>query len=105
MSNMGRLIDGPNSIMLNKQLTNKKKCNCRDAANCSLNDNCLEENVIYKAIVKFDTHTEKVYIGSTVGTFKRFYNHKTLTWQNIRLAPALLTTCGRLKKARRKALM
>lgn len=60
-----RLIKGHNNIILNgKEEINEKKCNCRDAGNYPLNGNSLVGNLIYKAMVKPDKDSEKIYFDS-----------------------------------------
>lgn len=76
------LID-PSKMELGKRdttewKTNENKCNCRDTTNCHVDGSCMAANVVYRARIKSDQNFEKVYIGSTKGTFtKTFYNLKT----------------------------
>ena len=54
-----------------------KTCNCRkiNKNNCSLKGNCLIKNVIYRVKVK-SKGPDKIYIGSTAGSFNdRYANH------------------------------
>lgn len=77
--------------------TNEKKCNCRDTTNCPVDGSCMAENVVYRARVKPDQNSEKVYIGSTKGTFtETFYNLKTSF--NLAKYKNSACTCRRLKK-------
>ena len=71
----------PNS---NKLSNMPKTCNCRklNKDNCPLKGNCLIKNVIYKVKVE-SKGPDKIYIGSTAGSFKdRYANHKH-TFKNI----------------------
>ena len=61
-----------------------KTCNCRkiNKDKCPLKGNCLIKNVIYKVKVE-SKGPDKIYIGSTAGSFKdRYANHKH-TFKNI----------------------
>lgn len=72
-----RLIKGHDNIILNgKEEINEKKCNCRDARNCPLNGNSLVGNFIYKAMVKPDKHSEKIYFDSKENSKGDFTNIK-----------------------------
>ena len=52
-------------------------CNCRNKANCPLQNKCLTPNVIYEAEVRNDSNDEiKRYIGASETPFKlRYSNH------------------------------
>ena len=54
-----------------------KTCNCRKAADCPLQGNCLVSAIIYKATVTTPgSDVKQFYVGNTSTTFKkRFYNH------------------------------
>ena len=101
------------------------KCNCRNPAECPLNQKCLSNNVVYAAEVKSKNGNEvKRYIGMTANPFKsRFSNHKksfnhikyeketelskyvwdlkrnqkdfTISWSIMKSAPAYISGCKR----------
>ena len=74
-------------VSKNKILNNnhtQKTCNCRKSnkPNCPLRGNCLISNVVYKVEVE-SKGPDKIYIGSTGGSFKdRYAGHKH-TFNNI----------------------
>lgn len=53
--------------------TAEKNYNWRVSANCPLNGKCQIEGVVYGAIEEPTKVQEKVYIGSTEGTFKKIF--------------------------------
>ena len=53
----------------------QKLCNCRKPKECPLQGKCLEDNIIYKAVV--NTPQKAEYVGCTTTSFKlRYGNHK-----------------------------
>ena len=55
----------------------KKKCNCRNRAECPLDGRCMEEAIVYEATLKTKTGADN-YVGIVEKDFKsRYYNHKT----------------------------
>ena len=66
--------------LMNKEEDNSgnddKTCNCRDQTACPVGNNCLKNNVVYKATVQYEDK-EQNYIGMTENTFKTRYTlHK-----------------------------
>ena len=52
-----------------------RTCNCRDKQLCPLKGKCLQEGVVYKAIVtQTETMKQDIYIGMTENPFKTRYN-------------------------------
>ena len=80
LANMAAIIKSHNSYVLGakEQLkTPPKMCNCPKSkkTQCPLQQQCLAQNIIYKATVRTSTD-EKEYVGSTGRTFKkRFSEH------------------------------
>ena len=79
--NMDTIIKAHNAKILNKEEDNNSKqdktCNCRDQATCPVENNCLKNNVVYKATVQYEDK-EQHYIGMTENTFKTRYTlHKS----------------------------
>ena len=77
MPNFIKSVKSHNNSILNKHNAQEPLgCNCRRLP-CIMNGRCREENIIYKATVKFEGFHEKFYIGSTSKQFKtRYSNHK-----------------------------
>ena len=81
MDNMKTMITKRNSRILNKnenrKLQGSDKCNCRRKEQCSLQGNCLTNNIVYRAdVTTTDTRESKQYIGLTANSFKeRYRNH------------------------------
>ena len=79
--NMDSIIKAHNAKILNKEEGNSSKhaktCNCRDQAACPLENNCLKNNVVYKATVEYEDKKQH-YIGMTENSFKTRYTlHKS----------------------------
>ena len=79
--NMDTIIKAHNAKIFNKEEDNNSKqdktCNCRDQATCAVENNCLKNNVVYKATVQYEDK-EQHYIGMTENTFKARYTlHKS----------------------------
>ena len=52
-----------------------RTCNCRDKTLCPLKEKCLQEGVVYKAIVtQTESMKQDIYIGMTENPFKTRYN-------------------------------
>ena len=91
---METLIQDHNKKILAEKTTPKNNlCNCRDKNNCPVQNQCQEEDVIYKATVTTEENTEAEYIGSTTTTFKaRYSNHKkSITHEKYQHETALST--------------
>ena len=69
MANMKQKIDNHNrKIMSNGREREEvtRTCNCRDKPLCPLKGKCLQEGVVYKAIVtQTETMKQDIYIGKT----------------------------------------
>ena len=63
-----------------KPKTTKKTCNYRKEK-CPLDNNCLTNNIIYRATIKTNNRI-KFYIGSTSTTFKNRYNNHEASFNN-----------------------
>ena len=78
MANMKQKIDKHiRKIMSNGRERNEvtRTCNCRDKPLCPLKGKCLQEGVVYKAIVtQTETIKQDIYIGTTENPFKTRYN-------------------------------
>ena len=74
MDNVKSLISRHNKKILSRACSkNNQKintCNCREKNSCPLNGNCLQENVIYKAMITSQNESKK-YIGSKEEQFKK----------------------------------
>ena len=69
MANMKQKIDNHNrKIMSNGREREEatRTCNCRDKTLCPLKGKCLQEGVLYKAIItQAETMKQDIYIGMT----------------------------------------
>ena len=79
MPNFGQVISGHNKGILKQTQPQQGLCNCRNKAECPVQNQCLKEDVIYQATVKrLDNQMTETYVGLTSNTFKaRWANHKT----------------------------
>ena len=77
--NLAKFISSHNAKIL-RQTENPvvdRACNCRQRANCPLDGNCLQKNLVYQATVSHDGGNEETYVGLTSNPFKsRHANHK-----------------------------
>ena len=83
--NMAQIIQKHNNKLLKTtgEQQKDKKCNCRNKEACPVDNNCLEECVVYKATVLNNaTGTEAEYIGITDLPFKTRYNNHTHSFRN-----------------------
>ena len=74
---MDSIIKAHNAKILRKEEAKneddrKKSCNCRNKAECPVENKCLRSNVVYKATVTYDGKSEH-YIGMTENAFKTRY--------------------------------
>ena len=82
MNNVKSVISAHNKRIMRKcteeSQKNAKTCNCRKPEECPTSNNCLKNEVVYKAEVVTPENNEKmVYVGMTANTFKeRYKNHK-----------------------------
>ena len=62
MKNIKKTINKHNfKISKEKDDSLNDRCNCRDRDRCPLNDNCLINNIRYKATIKEEDNTTKIY--------------------------------------------
>ena len=80
MPNLKSIINTHNKAILHPKSTNEARtCNCTNKQECPLNQNCLVNNILYKASLTSNnpTYKETVYFGLSETAFKvRFSNHK-----------------------------
>ena len=74
--NVGNIIKSHNKKLINSNNHHAQPCNCRKEEDCPLEGKCRTENIIYKCVVSTPGHSDKVYLGTAEGDFKkRYYNH------------------------------
>ena len=77
---MKTIINSHNHEVTNsKTITKDRTCNCVDKAKCPLSQNCLINNIIYKAVLTSTNphYKEKIYFRTAETTFKlRYSNHQ-----------------------------
>ena len=88
MPNMETIIASHNRQVLEESNSGPgncdvKLCNCRKPDMCPLQNKCLVEALVYKAIVTTDGEV-KVYIGSTGDTFKHRFSNHVQSFKNIK---------------------
>ncbi len=101
MPNLENIIQSHNKRVLDniKDTSPKcRRCNCRNKANCPLDEQCLTPSVIYEATAKTSSDIYN-YIGLTEGPFKtRFNGHKqALTHDKYRHSTELSKKVWELK--------
>ena len=76
--NIQSIINTHNKKIINQRNDkNENKCNCHNKDECPMQNECLSENIVYKASVKSTNTREQTYIGISETTFKKRYaNHK-----------------------------
>ena len=88
----------------NKKISRKEDqygCNCRNKAECPLNNNCLTPRIIYQANVLTNlNNSKKLYIGVADAAFKERYRNHTRDFRNqhYEKSTELLKYIWRLKK-------
>ena len=77
----------------------RKSCNCRRAAECPLDGDCMARNIVYQATISTD-NSKETYIGLTATNFKsRLYNHKaSFSKQSLKNSTELSKHVWRLKE-------
>ena len=99
--NLANFISSHNSKIL-RQTENpvERNCNCRQRANCPLDGNCQQDNLVYQATVSHDGGNEETYIGLTSHPFKsRQANHKkSFTYQKYQKETELSKHVWDIKK-------
>ena len=95
MTNMKSVIQKHNSkIMEDPKPTNNKTCSYRQKSDCSLDQNCLSECLVYNAVV--NTSTKKNYYGTCEKSLKERYKNHTSSFRNkhVKKVQSFLTTYG-----------
>ena len=85
MPNVKSIINKQNTSRLNNPDTkvDAKQCNCRSAKNCSRNDKCCINSIVYKVSLKTG-ETDKFYYGSCKSSFKLRYNNHNQSFKDDR---------------------
>ena len=74
--NLSCIIKSHNKNLINGKKPTNVKCSCRNKSVCPLDDNCQQNDVIYKCIASTSVNPDKVYLATAEGEFKkRYYNH------------------------------
>ena len=68
---MSSFISSHNKKFLNSRTGNIKKCNCKKKDECSLNGQCLAQDIVYKCIASTSMNPDKTYLGTAEGDFKK----------------------------------
>ena len=87
MPNMTSRINIHNKIMTKAQPSGQAgTCNCINKFKCPLNNKCLSNNVLYKAIAtsKADNYRNKIYYGISETKFKSRYENHQKSFKNRR---------------------
>ena len=75
---MSSFISSQNKKLLNSRTGNFKPCNYRNKEDeCSLNGQCLAQDIIHKCIGSTSTNPDKTYLGTAEGDFKKRCNNRT----------------------------
>ena len=83
MPSMEKLITAKNQLMFRNESRSSPAtahaCNCRQPSACPVRGKCLNEGIVYQAIVtRKHSNDESSYVGLTEGKFKtRYANHNT----------------------------
>ena len=107
LPNMKTMINSHNHKVTNpKAITKDRTCNCVDKAKCTLSQNFLANNNIYKA-VSISTnpyYKEKVYFGKSKTTFKlRYSSHqRSFKFLKYKTDTELSSEVWQMKKSRQR---
>ena len=83
MPNMEKLIRAKNQSILKREVRTSPATdnarNCRQPKACPVDEKCLNEGIVYQAIMTLEDNSEESsYVGLTEGKFKtRYANHNT----------------------------
>ena len=87
MPNIKTKINAHNrEILQNTQSKDAKHCNCQQKGNCPMSGACLQESLVYYAIISCNdkNYKPKLYKGSCETSFKKRYsNHKKIISRTI----------------------
>ena len=81
---MSSFISSHNKKLLNSGTGNIKPCNCGNKDECSLNGQCLAQDIVYKCIASTSINPNKTYLGTTEGDFKKRYNNHIKSFRHKR---------------------
>ena len=73
---MSSFISSHNKKLLNNRTGNIKQCNCKKKDECSLNGQCLAQDIVYKCIASTSMNPDKTYLGTAESDFKKRYNNQ-----------------------------
>ena len=68
---MSIMIKSHTEKLINKDVKESKSCNWRIKSKCPLNGQCQVTDIIYKCTVLSPEETNKVYLGTAEGDFKK----------------------------------
>ena len=74
-NNMKSVMTAHNKKISSQKINTVPPCNCRIKNKCPMNIKCKTRNIFYKCVASTCTEPDKVYLETTEGDFKRFYNH------------------------------
>ena len=75
--NILSMIKSHNKKVINKNVKESRSCNCSVKSEYPLNGQCQVSDIMYKCTVLSPEKTNKVYLGTSDGDFKkRFYNQR-----------------------------
>ena len=97
------IINSNNHKITNpKTITKDRTCNQVDKAKCPLGQNCLINNIIYKAVLRSTNprYKEKIYFGTAETTFKLQYSNHQRSFQFLKykIETELSNEVWRMKK-------
>ena len=71
-----------NKKLLNSRTGNIKPCNCRNKDECTLNGQCLAQDIVYKCIRSTSINPGKTYLGTAKGDFKKRCNNQQKSFRH-----------------------
>ena len=88
LPNMEQIISNHNKRILRGKEADETNCNCRLKATCPVDNKCIENSVVYKALVTPDPTsnrknipTQAEYIGLSSNPFKTRFNNHQMTFR------------------------
>ena len=63
---------------------NIKPCSCRNKDGCPLKGQCLAQDIVCKCIASTSINSDKTYLGTAEGDFKKRYNNHTKPFRDKR---------------------
>ena len=76
------IISSHNKKLLNSHTGHTRSCNCRKKDKCSLNRQCLVQDIACKCVASTSMNSDKIYLGTAKGDLKKRYKNHTKSFRH-----------------------